>query len=104
MSALVAVFLGVVVLVLFVYAVFVIGRRLIRDDGRLRLVDRLRGQGLALPATKNEAVLRAGAFAVRRCVACAGHARCDELLAARDWDALREICPNTPYIDSLRPR
>lgn len=102
MSTLIAVFLGVVVLVLFVYAAFVIGRRLIRDDGRLRLVERLRGQGLELPVTKNEAVLRAGAFAVRRCVACAGHERCDELLAARDWNALRDICPNTAYIDSLR--
>jgi hypothetical protein len=33
---------------------------------------------------------------------CTEHARCDKLLAAGDWSTLREICPNSAYIDSLR--
>ena len=30
--------------------------------------------------------------------------RCDELAAARDWAALRAICPNTSYLNTLRRR
>jgi hypothetical protein len=48
--------------------------------------------------------MHADALAVRRCVACRRQQRCDELAAARDWAALRAICPNTEYIKDLRPR
>jgi hypothetical protein len=88
---------------LFLYAALVIGRRLIRDDGRMRLAERLRGRGLALPQTNDETVLRASASAVRRCVACPAHERCDAALAAQDWKALRAICPNTTFIEALAP-
>ena len=104
MDALMAVFLGAIA-VLFasaLYAAVVTGRRMMREDGRLRLFDAVRGQGLALPGPLNESEVHEAALAARRCAACAGHARCDELLAAGDWNALREICPNTAYIDRLR--
>jgi hypothetical protein len=91
-----------VVLALFVYAACVAALRMFRDGGRLRLIDALRGQGLALPEPDHQAVTLGAALAVRRCATCAGHVRCDELLAVRDWKALRAICPNTAYIDILR--
>ena len=97
---------GLLVLVLVALAGFAVlrARRLLRDDGRLRLPEVLRGQGLALPQDGSDADMRALAIATRRCVACAEHARCDELLAARDWDRLREICPNSAYLSRLRDR
>ena len=89
-----------VLLVLLALAGFAVlrARRLLRDDGRLRLPEVLRGQGRALPYDDSEAGMRALAIAARRCVACAEHARCDELLAAHDWHRLREICPNSHYV------
>jgi len=78
--------------------------RMLRYDGRLRLSEALHGQGLALPELHSDIAMRALGIATRRCVTCAEHARCDRLLAAGDWTMLREICPNTSYIDGLRPR
>ena len=72
-------------------------RRMMRDDGRLRLHEALDARGLALPL-EGELELHEAACAVRRCVACREHEACDRLLAARDWEGLREICPNTTYI------
>jgi hypothetical protein len=97
------IFLGAIAafVAFFLYAAIVVGRRLFRDDGRLRLVEAVRGQGRVLPEPENEAAGHGIARAARRCVACAAHAQCDELLAARDWKALRAICPNTDYIELL---
>ena len=105
MSALMLLLLAVLaaVVVLFCYAAVVDGWRLFRGDGRLRLHEAVRGQGLALPSLNTERAARAAAMATRRCLTCASHARCDEYLAQHEWSALREICPNTPYIDRLRP-
>jgi len=104
MSALMLLFLVVlsVVAVLFCYAAVADGWRLFHSDGRLRLYEALRGQGLALPPINTEHAARDAAVATRRCLACASHAQCDELLAQHEWNALREICPNTPYIDRQR--
>lgn len=77
-------------------------RVLARDDGRLRLFEVLRGQGLALPEAASEASVLAGAQAVRRCVHCPSQAACDPLLARGDWQALRALCPNQEYIDRQR--
>lgn len=74
-----------------------------RDDGGLRLLEAARGQGVALPEPDSTTAVHAGALAVRRCVLCTEHSRCDALLDARDWDSLREICPNTDYLDRLHP-
>jgi len=97
------IFLGAIAVLaaFFLYAAVVLALRLIRDDGRLRLLAAIRGRGLALPAPESGAAAHATARAARRCVACASHARCDEVLAARDWKALRAICPNTDYIELL---
>lgn len=78
--------------------------RRLNGDGRLRLKEVARARGLVVLPPRTEAAMDAGALAVRRCVACRQQERCDELAAARDWAALRAICPNTPYVDDLRPR
>ncbi|HEX6689962.1 MAG TPA: DUF6455 family protein, partial [Burkholderiales bacterium] len=100
MVSLLAVF--VAVLVLFSYAVVVEGWRIFRSDSRLRLLEAIRGQRLPEPALDSERAARNAARATQRCLSCASQARCDKVLATRDWKALREICPNTAYIDSLR--
>jgi len=105
MSALMLTFLAVLaaVVALFCYAAVVDGWRLFRGDGRLRLEEAVRGQGLTLPWLNTERAVRSAAMATRRCLTCASQSRCDEFLARREWKALREICPNTAYIDRLRP-
>lgn len=86
------------------YTVMNSALRMLRYDGRLRLSEALHGQGLALPEMHGDASVRALGMATRRCVTCAEHARCDSVLAAGDWKTLPEICPNTSYLDGLRPR
>ena len=76
--------------------------RTVRDEGRLRLFEVLRGRDLPLPEVVGEASVRAAACAVRRCVGCQSQATCDQLAARRDWNALGAICPNRDYIDHLR--
>lgn len=99
-------FLGVlgVLGVVFLYQAFLAARRLNRDDGRLRLKEVARARNLALLPPRTEAAMHADALAVRRCVACREPERCDEFASARDWAALRAICPNTPYLNRLRRR
>jgi len=84
------------------YAVIASLLRILRNDGRLRLSEVLHGQGVAQPEVHSDATIRALGIATRRCVTCAEHARCDRVLAAGDWPMLREICPNTSFIDGLR--
>jgi hypothetical protein len=104
MSAIEIAVLIVIVLLLggVVYAGVTGALRLLRQDGRLRLSEAVQGQGLALPGPERDTGLRALGTATRRCLLCTEHARCDELLEAGDWHTLREICPNTAFIDSLR--
>jgi|KBSSwiStaDraftv2_1062776.scaffolds.fasta_scaffold1302524_2 hypothetical protein len=104
MSALMLLFLAVLaaVAVLFCYAAVVDGWRVFHSDSRLRLGEAVRGQGLALPSLDTEHAARAGALAARRCLTCVSQERCDEVLVKREWNALREICPNASYIDGLR--
>ena len=96
--------LNVVVVGTAAYMVMSSALRMLRYDGRLRLSEALHGQGLALPEVHTDASIRALGIATKRCVACTEHARCDQMLAAGDWKTLPEICPNTSYIDALRPR
>jgi hypothetical protein len=109
MSVLLGAFLGVLGILVGIlglvslYKGLLAARELTRDDGRLRLKEVARARGLLLPP-KTEAAIDARALAVRRCVACRRKERCDELAAARDWAALRAICPNTPYLDDLPAR
>jgi hypothetical protein len=73
-------------------------RRMVREDGPLRLTEMLKARGLSLPLD-GEMSLRRAAMATRRCVLCAEHERCDRIIAAQDWKKLREICPNEAYIE-----
>jgi hypothetical protein len=104
MNAIETAFVIVIVLLLAAaaYAGVRSALRLLRHDGRLRLSEAVQGQGLVLPEPETGPGVRAQAMATRRCMTCAEQARCDKLLEAHDWNTLREICPNTAYIDSLR--
>ncbi len=84
------------------YALATVWRRILGSDGRLRFYEALRGQSLASPGIQSGAETLSGAHAVRRCVACAEHSRCDRYLASQDWQALREICPNSDYFEASR--
>lgn len=75
--------------------------RAMRDESPLRLSRLVEGKGLALAGARSEAEVRSAALAARRCATCASHARCDVHLDARDYDGLRDICPNTLFIDRL---
>jgi hypothetical protein len=85
-----------------VWAAAASGLRLLRYDGRLRLNEAVEGQNLSLPLMDTDRNILKLANATRRCMLCTEHARCDKLLDAGDWTLLREICPNTAYIDGLR--
>ena len=100
MNALWVVLFLILVLALAVWLSVGLSRR---EDGRLRLLEAARGQGVALNEPHSNTAVYAGALAVRRCVLCTEHSRCDALLDARDWRSLREICPNTDYLDRLPP-
>jgi hypothetical protein len=99
MNALWVVLFLIVIIALAVWLSVGVSRR---EDGRLRLFEAARGQGVALPEPGSNTALHTSALAVRRCVLCSEHSRCDALLEARDWRLLREICPNTDYIDRLQ--
>ena len=73
-------------------------RRMLRDEGPLRLAQVLRARKLSLPNPRSNAETLAAAHAVRRCAACAEHRRCDIAIAERDWKRLEAFCPNTGYI------
>jgi hypothetical protein len=73
-------------------------RRMLRDDGPLRLAQVLRARKLSLPYPRGDAETLAAAHAVRRCVSCAEHRRCDVAIAERDWKRLDDFCPNAGTI------
>lgn len=77
-------------------------RRTFSADARLRMGEALRGQGIVLAEAQSTGDVCAEARAVRRCVLCLSHSRCDEALERKDWQALRRICPNTDYFDAAR--
>jgi hypothetical protein len=78
------------------YGLFVESRRMLRDDGRLRLRRMLVRNGVR-PATVADEYYEA-ARATRRCVACADKARCDAWLASRRRDGFDAFCPNAAFI------
>jgi hypothetical protein len=78
------------------YGLFVESRRMLRDDGRLRLRRMLVRNGVR-PATVADEYYEA-ARATRRCVACADKARCDAWLASHRRDGFDAFCPNAAFI------
>jgi Family of unknown function (DUF6455) len=90
--------LGIVLLLLglFGYAILVESRRLLRDDGRLRLRRMLVRNGVRPAAVATE--YHEMARATRRCVACADKARCDAWLAAHRHEGFEAFCPNAAFI------
>jgi hypothetical protein len=96
-TALIAALLGFAL-----YAAFVSFRRVLRHDGRLRLLEAARLRGTELPDPQSDAAAYGAGLAAYRCVTCGQIERCDKLLAAGDWRALRQICPNTHYVEGLK--
>lgn len=94
-----AITLAVAVAAFFAYAFITGARRMLRDDGPLRLGQVLRARGLPLPNAGSPLEVAAAAQATRRCLACSEQHRCDIAIAERDWDRLAEICPNHGYIE-----
>lgn len=89
--------IGALLLLGFVgYGVFVEARRMLRDDGRLRLRRMLVRHGVPPAAVANE--YYEVARATRRCVACADKARCDAWLAAHRREGSEDFCPNAAFI------
>ena len=96
-AALIAALLGFAL-----YAAFVSFRRVLRHDGRLRLLEAASMRGVALPDPQSDAAAYGAGLAAYRCVTCGEIERCDRILAAGDWRALRQICPNAEYIEGLK--
>jgi hypothetical protein len=78
------------------YGVFVESRRMLRDDGRLRLRRMLVRNGVR-PATVAGEYCET-ARATRRCVGCADKARCDAWLASHRREGFDAFCPNAAFI------
>lgn len=90
--------LGMAALLLlgFIGYLFVESRRMLRDDGRLRLRRMLVRNGVR-PATVASEYYET-ARATRRCVACADKARCDAWLASHRRGGFDAFCPNAAFI------
>jgi len=78
------------------YGLFVESRRMLRDDGRLRLRRMLVRNGVRPSSVANE--YYEVARATRRCVACADKARCDAWLASHQHKGYEAFCPNAGFI------
>jgi len=91
-----------VLLSLAALAAFVSGRRVIRDDGRLRLLEMMQRRGAALPEPLSEPAVRNQAHALRVCVTCPNKDLCDEWLRGSRTGDSYAFCPNTHYIEQLR--
>ena len=74
----------------------------LRQIERVRLFEVVQGQNLPAPDAQSEASVRAGAYALRRCVNCRAQATCDRAIAQKDWSALAKVCPNEDYLQALR--
>lgn len=85
-----------------VYAAVVLGRRMLHDEGPLRLNEVLRRHGLGFPDLGTHGAAYEAALAVRRCVACSRKADCDRWLAAGGGDGFEAFCPNAGYIARLQ--
>jgi len=103
MNAPVVIAIAVIVVVFagLAYAAFAVTRRIAREDEDVRFFDALKVRGALPPSPGDPAAMRAGAQALRRCLACSAKRACDLRLVTGSWPALREICPNQAYIDSL---
>ena len=87
---------ALLLLALIGYGLFVESRRMLRDDGRLRLRRMLVRNGVRPSSVAND--YYGVARATRRCVACADKARCDAWLASHKREGFEHFCPNASFI------
>jgi len=92
-AAVAALLIGMAIIIL--YAVLAASFRIVRDDGRLRLVEMLRRQGSAAEQAFDGSGYQA-AVAVRRCMMCTHKALCDERSGAKR--GMEAYCPNADFI------
>ncbi|HEV8106501.1 MAG TPA: DUF6455 family protein [Burkholderiales bacterium] len=85
-----------IVMLLILYGVLAATFRVVRDDGRLRLLEMLRRQGSAAEAALDIGGGYQAAVAVRRCMMCAHKAQCDEWSGAKR--GMETFCPNADFI------
>lgn len=85
-----------IVMLLILYGVLAATFRVVRDDGRLRLLEMLRRQGSAAEAALDIGGSYQAAVAVRRCMMCAHKAQCDEWSGAKR--GMETFCPNADFI------
>lgn len=78
------------------YSIAITFRRMLHDDGRLRLRRVLARQGMTLAAAPASDCEKA--LAARACVACGEKARCDAWLASRRRAGFAAFCPNAERI------
>ena len=81
---------------LIAYGMFVMSRRMLQDDGRLRLRRMLVRHGVRPGAVASE--YYEIARATRRCVACGDKPRCDAWLASHRREGSEAFCPNAAFI------
>jgi hypothetical protein len=70
--------------------------RFLADDGRLRLNEMLRRQGV-----NAEPAVYPAALAARRCVLCAEKKHCDRWLASGAHAGYERFCPNSAFVQDL---
>ena len=87
---------AILLLAIIGYGMLVESRRMLRDDGRLRLRRMLARNGVRSAAVATE--YYETARATRRCVACADKARCDAWLASHRREGFEAFCPNAAFI------
>ena len=85
------------------YATWVVARRIVHDDGRLRLEPMMDRHGASLRASVEDGSYQA-ALATRRCVTCADKARCDAWLASGRSEGAEEFCPNAAFVKAAGNR
>jgi hypothetical protein len=78
------------------YSIAITFRRMLHDDGRLRLRRVLARQGMSLAAAPASDCEKA--LAARACVACGEKSRCDAWLASRRRAGFAVFCPNAERI------
>ena len=93
LAALVAV-MGVMVIV---YAVLAASWRLVHDDGRVRLAEMLRRQGVAPEQALGVGGYQA-AIALRRCMMCGHKRECDQWLPSAAKRGMEVFCPNADFV------
>lgn len=101
LAVLAATILGALVVAAFGYGFVVSTRRVLRDDGNLRLSPMLHRYGVDLSSASDH---YHAALATRRCIACSDKARCDAWLRSGKREGVESFCPNASFVQGAAAR